>query len=1305
MAVENFDSQQYQNKSFSKAEQERDLELPILAYKKEIQEMISQNPTSIIVGETGSGKTTRIPLFLLETLEPDKKIAITQPRRVAARSVARFVADQVHCQVGEDVGYQVRFDDHTTEGTRINFMTDGILLRKIQEDQLLLDYEAVMVDEAHERSLNIDFALGLLKQLQKKRLEANVKPLKIIVSSATLEKEKFASYFSASPLLEVPGRLYPVDIHYEAERPRDYTEAAANKVAEIIGRTETGDILIFMPGQEEIDKTIKEIEKLKLQGVIILSLYGQMSAEEQDRIFEKTSARKIVVATNIAETSVTVPGIKYIIDSGLIKQTEFDPQSGIESLVVKPHAKSGCIQRAGRAGRLGPGECYRLYTEEDFYMRPEFQVPEIKRSNLAHVVLLMKQMGIEDVKSFDFIDPPDSESFKQALETLKTLGALDDDEKITKTGEVMAELPLEPHISRMVIEAQKHNCVETICTIAAFLGNKSVFVRPKEKTEEADEAHRKFKIPTSDFLTLLKVWEDYEAHDYNDTWARENFLNSKVLREVQNIRYQLFRVLHRNGIRATESRDEDAIGKSIAAGLVENLLEYNSRHAYQRIKDGSWGFYIHPSSVTFGEDPQFIVAAEIVSTNKTYARVNQQVKREWLKEIAPQFISEAPRSIYYDEEADKVIQEVSLYLKQTRSIVDLEKRQVTGEQAVEVFVEALMENKIDYPLLEKNLKVVELINKAWLKSGGKLEKEMSNIFTRNDLKEFYKTQLHGISSKQEMFKAIQEGKINLELNINEYVSPEHLEEILRNNPDTITLDGKEYQVAYEYDNQKKEPRASITMLVKDVLNFQEVPQLPSGRLLALKVLEQEDSSKVLFESDNISEARQKARVFLINKQWKAWRESQDYESRVIRLENFNPLTDELPALPDPVQFGIDPESNKPLLAYPAIIEHSTDSFAIVYFSSQEEARNELSKTLARIDQLKEIKRKKEEAELLLEPTKELLKKVTEEFEEISDHSSLYRLDYSEREEIRQQLWEAKSKLTSETKQTLHNLQQIEQRLQEICLAKEERDRAKEKAKEMIKKYFSVCPLCGQDLIEGRCNNYHDLSLIDIDDILASQNSETSSKDSVVLSQLITDQGAIIAQLKVGLRRKKRSFEQGTVFLVTDDEIEGQRWLGDPFESVKFEDLGRVLTEDQLAAKEIERAKIRYQESLKYAQRQVEEGVWRLGSFVKSKNPKTGEEQWELTTQSKGLVIKYVVNRWSRQPTAPNLKYYFQIGKSLVDTKSFKLFLVDLQEPFPEDKLEESLTSTNKVKQEQVEEPDAADLEESIAKLREKWNKI
>ncbi|MCD6085503.1 ATP-dependent RNA helicase [bacterium] len=710
-------------KEKKKIEKGLDKKLPIFEYREKIKEVVKTYPFCIIVGETSSGKTTQIPLIIREILQPKDKIAITQPRRVAVRSISRYVAERINSPIGDEVGYQIRFEDMTTKGTKINFMTDGILLRKIQEDPLLKEYSVVMIDEAHERSLNIDFTLGLLKKAQREREEKNLPHLKVIVSSATIEKEKFAQYFENAPITEIPGRLYPVKIHYEKEPVLDYCEKAAEKVEEILKdpKRKEGDILIFMPGQEEIERTIRKIEERNLENIVCLPLFGLMEPEDQDKIFEETPHRKIIVATNIAETSVTAPGIRYVIDSGLIKQKEYDPSLGIETLITVPHAKSGCIQRAGRAGRWGPGECWRLYSEEDFEKRPEFQKPEIQRSNLSHVILQMKKIGIEDVENFDFIDPPPKEAIKSALEELKTLGILDEEEKLTKEDELLSEIPLEPRIGKAILEAKKYNCVQEVCKIVSFLGLRSVFMRPKGKETEADLAHQKFKVPGSDFLTLLKVWEDYENSNYSNEWARKNFLHWRTLKEAKDIQYQLFRILKYNGVEIEKkTKDPELIGKSIAAGLINNLMSYYSYYRYLRIRDGEIGFYIHPSSSLFNEMPRFLVAAEIIKTKKPYVRFCQTVKPEWLKDIAPHWIEKKIRDPYYDFEKDKVVRKIEYYLKNEPDPVWKEIEEATKEEASEVIAEMLAEKRLDFPFIVHNEKVLQFLKDLWIRTEGKI---------------------------------------------------------------------------------------------------------------------------------------------------------------------------------------------------------------------------------------------------------------------------------------------------------------------------------------------------------------------------------------------------------------------------------------------------------------------------------------------------------------------------------------------------------------------------------------------------------
>ena len=650
-------------------------ETPMDLHRPEIIECLKNSHSAVIVGETGSGKTTRIPDFLIDEF-PEAKIAITQPRRVAARSVARYVAERKGVNIGERVGYQVRFDDKTTEGTAANFMTDGVLLRKLQNDPLLEEFDIVMVDEAHERSLNIDFTLGLLKKVQQERKRQNKKELKIVVTSATIEKEKFSEYFNGSPTLNIEGRMYPVDIHYEKGWVHDYKKVAAEKVQDFISSGKKGDVLIFMPGEIDINLTIIEINELQLDNIEILPLFGAMAPEDQDKIFAESDKRKIIVATNIAETSLTVPGVECVIDSGLIKQKEFDPRTGIESLIVTEHAKSGCDQRTGRAGRTAPGTCYRLYSQESYEERAKYAKPEIARSDLAHIVLTMKKMGIDDVRDFDFIDKPNEETFLHAIESLKTLGALDENENLTKMGETMAELPLKPELSRIIIEAEKYGCVGSICTIAAMMGGqKPVFARPKDKETQADNAHRKFKKDGSDFMTSLEVWKQWSSSGFNDKWAHDNFLNVRQLFEIREVRSQLLRELSRLEIIAEDSKnDPESIQKSIAAGLIQNLaVPTFSNFGYKKVSAHESGVFInyiftHPASSVFGMRPDFMIASEVVTTSKTFARKCQTVDPQWLPEIAPQILVETGKLYTYDIEKDSAVQTIVYALKDDQSI-------------------------------------------------------------------------------------------------------------------------------------------------------------------------------------------------------------------------------------------------------------------------------------------------------------------------------------------------------------------------------------------------------------------------------------------------------------------------------------------------------------------------------------------------------------------------------------------------------------------------------------------------------------
>ena len=611
--------------------------LPIAEFRDQIIKTVTQNQVTVVVGETGSGKTTAIPQYLYEAgLGEGGIIGITEPRRIAAVSVAKFVAENIGTTVGGVVAHKVRFDDQIGSDTEMVFLTDGTLLQEFHEDPMLKKYSVIMVDEAHERSAIIDFLTGLIK-----RVLANRPELRLVITSATIDAEKFSDYYGGAPIIQVSGRMYPVEIKYQQSKPWDAQERA-ERIVELINeidRGTPGDVLVFLPGVDEINLTATEIERNCKGNLVVLPAHGGLTPEEQSNIFRNyVGKRKVILATNIAETSITIDGVTHVIDSGLVKQVQFDPESGIQSLVVVNHSRSGCDQRAGRAGRTQPGTCYRLFPKSDFDSRREFTEPEIRRMSLAKVVLTMEALGIEDVVGFDFIDAPDHGAFVEAYNTLKLLGAIDGNGKgLTAIGRKMASLPTEPAIARMLIEAEKFGCVAQIATIASFMsaGSRSVFSRPRDKEYEADSAHRQFKDHRSDMLTTLKIWSAYKRTNGNRDWCYRNFLNSKVLEEVEKVRSQLIDQLERLGVKITEGKSEEAILRCIASGLLHNLIRHDSRHEYAGVVRDLLGVYIHPGSSTFGCDPQWVVMAKVVNTTRCFAQWCSQVETGWLIEMLP----------------------------------------------------------------------------------------------------------------------------------------------------------------------------------------------------------------------------------------------------------------------------------------------------------------------------------------------------------------------------------------------------------------------------------------------------------------------------------------------------------------------------------------------------------------------------------------------------------------------------------------------------------------------------------------------
>eukprot|EP01116_Phalansterium_solitarium_P013330 TRINITY_DN306_c0_g2_i1.p1 TRINITY_DN306_c0_g2~~TRINITY_DN306_c0_g2_i1.p1 ORF type:complete len:1054 (+),score=452.61 TRINITY_DN306_c0_g2_i1:90-3251(+) len=616
--------------------------LPVFQYRDDLLKAIHDYQVLIVVGETGSGKTTQIPQYLIEDgFTKAGKIACTQPRRVAAMSVAKRVSDEMDVKLGAEVGYSIRFEDCTSDKTRLVYMTDGMLLREFLAEPDLASYKVIIIDEAHERTLHTDILFGLVKDIARFRPE-----LKLIISSATLDAEKFSKFFDDAPVFNIPGRRYPVDIFYTKSPEADYLDAAIVTVLQIHVTQPLGDILVFLTGQEEVD-TAAEILAHRTKGLgskirelIVARIYSTLPSDMQAKIFEPTppGARKVVLATNIAETSLTIDGIIFVIDPGFSKQKSYNPRTGMESLVVTPISKASAEQRAGRAGRVAPGKCFRLYTAWAFKNElEEMGIPEIQRTNLGNVVLILKSLGINDLIHFDFMDPPPAESLIRALEQLYALGALNDRGELTKLGRRMAEFPLDPMLSKMIIASEKYNCSEEAITICSMLGvGNAIFYRPKDKAIHADNARINFFKPGGDHLTLLNVYNQWVETDYSVQWCFENFIQHRSMRRARDIRDQLKGLLERVEIEPTSNEEIVPIQKAVTAGFFYHTGKLQKGGAYRTVKH-SQTVHIHPSSSLFQQLPRWVVYHELVFTTKEFMRQIVEIQPDWLVEIAPHY--------------------------------------------------------------------------------------------------------------------------------------------------------------------------------------------------------------------------------------------------------------------------------------------------------------------------------------------------------------------------------------------------------------------------------------------------------------------------------------------------------------------------------------------------------------------------------------------------------------------------------------------------------------------------------------------
>lgn len=621
--------------------------LPIYTFRDDLLKAIEEYQVLIIVGETGSGKTTQIPQYLHEAgyTKDGLKVGCTQPRRVAAMSVAARVAEEMGVKVGNEVGYSIRFEDATSDKTILKYMTDGMLLREFLTEPDLGAYSALMIDEAHERTLHTDILFGLVKDIARFRPE-----LKLLISSATMDAQKFAKYFDDAPIFNIPGRRYPVDIHYTPQPEANYLAAAVTTIFQIHITQPRGDILVFLTGQEEIEAAELNLQETarklgsKVPEMVICPIYANLPSELQSKIFEPTppKARKVVLATNIAETSLTIDGIVYVIDPGFVKENVYNARTGMESLVVTPCSRASANQRSGRAGRVAPGKCFRLYTKFAFYNElDDSTMPEIQRTNLNSVVLLLKSLGINNLMEFDFMDAPPAETLIRALENLYALGALNDKGALTKLGRQMAEFPTDPMLARAILAADKHGCVEEVLSIIAMLGESaSLFYRPKDKKMLADSARARFTVKEGgDHFSLLNIWNQWVDSDFSYVWARENFLQQRSLTRARDVRDQLAKLCDRVEVTITSVGAQDLVPvqKSLTAGFFPNAARLQKGGDSYRTVKNSMTTYLHPSSTLFQVNPKWIIFYELVLTSREYMRGNLPIQAEWLAEAAPHY--------------------------------------------------------------------------------------------------------------------------------------------------------------------------------------------------------------------------------------------------------------------------------------------------------------------------------------------------------------------------------------------------------------------------------------------------------------------------------------------------------------------------------------------------------------------------------------------------------------------------------------------------------------------------------------------
>jgi ATP-dependent helicase HrpA len=865
--------------------------LPITAKKDEIVATISKHQVVIISGETGSGKTTQIPKFCLAAGRGiDAKIGCTQPRRIAATMVARRIAEELGEELGRSVGYKIRFKDRTRRDSFIKIMTDGILLAEAQSDANLSEYDTLIVDEAHERSLNIDFVLGILKTLLKKR-----KDLKVIITSATIDTKKFSKAFNDAPVIEVSGRMYPVEVRYFLDEPalrktldkengeQTHIEMAVRAVDRLNGKNHQGDILLFMPTEQDIRETCDLLEGRNYSKTTVLPLYARLSASEQTRVFSRRPGRKIIVATNVAETSLTIPGIKYVIDTGLARISQYNPRSRTNALPVLPISRSSADQRKGRCGRVANGVCIRLFSEEDFQSRSLFTLPEIQRSNLAEVILRMIALNLGDISDFPFIDKPALKNIKDGFDLLKELGAITEATgmkpsssngfSLTAKGKLMAQIPIDPRLSRMLIEAQKEECLNEIVVIAAALSIQDPRERPTEEIQEADRVHALFHDPSSDFLTLLNIWRGYhdtwrqvKRHNPMKKYCKAHYLSYKRMREWRDIHAQIGNILEECGISydpnstsGISDSDFEHIHKSILSGFLSNIAQKKDKNRFQAAKGRE--AMIFPGSVLFNKAKAWIVAAEMVETTRLFARTVANIDSSWLEALGKSLCKFTYLHPHWERKRGEVLasEQVSLF----GLIIDpgrpVSYGRINPDEASDIFIRDALVNgdvKQPFPFMAHNQKLIENA------------KDMEDRIRRRDILVgeeelflFYNQRLAGVYDIRTLQKYIKEKGNDIFLRMNQTDPLRYLptEELLSQFPDRIVLGINTFECNYHFQPGEdddgltvKVPSALTPTILSDAMDWL-IPGLFQEKVTALiKGLPKEYRKKLVPIADTVN---------------------------------------------------------------------------------------------------------------------------------------------------------------------------------------------------------------------------------------------------------------------------------------------------------------------------------------------------------------------------------------------------------------------------------------------------------------------